>query len=184
MRRTTSIASLLLSLGAPAFTAEPAPVAPESLVACADVKDPRARLACFDREIAPAAKTRNPAGGSGSSRPPPTAPVAPPVAPAPPPPAPAATPPSFGQEQLGTKAPARSEEQALHAKIATIRKVNTAAWLVTLDNGQAWRHEDPTRGAYLAEGEPVTISKGTLGSYRLARDADGSNNWIRVTRVR
>ena len=54
----------------------------------------------------------------------------------------------------------------------------------SLDNGQTWRHEDQTLGAYLKEGEAITIRKGTLGSYRLSRDDGDAKNWIRVSRVR
>jgi 23S rRNA pseudouridine2605 synthase len=57
-------------------------------------------------------------------------------------------------------------------------------YLVTLDNGQVWRHEDGGMAPYLVPGDAVTISRGAMGSYRLTRDAGKSKDWVRVTRVR
>jgi len=71
----------------------------------------------------------------------------------------------------------------LHGRIASLRTAG-AAYQVALDNGQTWRHEDQTLGVYLKEGDAVTIRKGTLGGYRLTRDAGNEKNWIRVTRIR
>ena len=190
-----AVASLVLVVAtAPALAADASGPAIDKLVACADLTDSLQRLVCFDREIAPlksrtrarAAPAPSPAPAAAPAMP---APVAPPpavaVAPAPTPPAPTSAPASFGQEQLSSKArpAATAEEQALHARITTIRG-SGAAFVVSLDNGQTWRHEDLTLGAYLKEGEAVTIRKGTLGSYRLTRDDGDSKNWIRVTRVR
>jgi hypothetical protein len=56
--------------------------------------------------------------------------------------------------------------------------------VITLDNGQAWRHDNETLGEYLRKGEAVTISKGLMGTYRLTRDAGAAKNWIRVARIR
>lgn len=79
---------------------------------------------------------------------------------------------------------AEKEEEALHARITEMRRSGSSAFLVTLDNGQVWRHENETQGEYLRIGEPVTITKAALGSYRLTRDAGAAKNWIRVTRIR
>ena len=72
----------------------------------------------------------------------------------------------------------------MHANIERLRTVAASQFVIYLDNGQAWRHEDQVQGEYLREGEAITISKGTLGSYRLTRDAGKAKNWIRVTRIR
>jgi hypothetical protein len=177
------IVSLLLLASAPAFTGEATIPAVDRLVACAEVQNPSQRLACFDREVAPLAKAKSPgntARAPGTSTPAPPAAVA--AVPAPKP--------SLGDEQLKSKAKPREEakaeadEQAVHAHIASIRKVSTNTFVVSLDNGQAWRHEDVSLGEYLRNGEAITIRKGTLGSYRMTRDAGDSKNWIRVTRIR
>lgn len=182
-----TVASLLLAAAAaPTFAADAGTGAVDRLVACSEVKDTRARLACFDREIAPLAAERTANAAPPAARAPVPAPP-PPVARTSPTPAPApAAAPSLGKEQLKGEArpAAKEEEQVLHASITSIQKVNSGAWLVALDNGQAWRHEDETQGAYLKSGEAVTIRKGSLGSYRLSRDAGSDKNWIRVTRVR
>jgi hypothetical protein len=62
--------------------------------------------------------------------------------------------------------------------------VTASDFIVYLDNGQAWKHQDVVLGEYLREGEAITISRAALGSYRLTRDAGKSKNWIRVTRIR
>ena len=143
----------------------------ERFEGCAEMPDARQRLACFDREFAPYRKR--------------SADAAPPSAPpsvTKPPPAPAA----FGQEQLAPRSrpSVTEEEQVLHARIASLRQVDPSTALVTLDNGQVWRHDNPTLGAYLREGESVTLRKASLGAYRLTRDEGAEKNWIRITRVR
>ena len=182
-----SIASLVLVVtSTPVLCADATAPVVDRLVACVDVQDTRQRLACFDREIAPLARSRTAVTPAPAQSVPPVVRTAPtPTAPAPAPaPAPASA--QFGQEQLSLKdkPPATAGEQLLHARIASIRPTGNGAWLVSLDNGQGWRHEDQHLGSYLREGEAVTIEKATLGSYRLTRDAGGAKNWIRVKRVR
>lgn len=189
-----SVVSLVLvAVACPAFPAE---TSMDRLVRCTDIKDSRGRLACFDREIAPLASTRSSPAPTPANTPPPSAPVVRNTAPVPVPvPAPAPTPAtpsaplptsSFGQEQLAPKfrAAVPEEEQTLHARIERLRTVTASDFIIYLDNGQAWRHEDQVQGAYLRQGEAVTISRAALGSYRLTRDAGSSKNWIRVTRIR
>jgi hypothetical protein len=183
-----SVVSLLLvAVACPALPAEPSF---DRLVGCADVKDSRDRLACFDREVAPLAIARS--RPAPISAPPPVArnslsPAVPIAAPTPPASAPLPVPKtSFGEEQLQPKdrTSTPADEQALHARIERIRAVSGSDFIVYLDNGQAWQHQDAVLGGYLRVGEPITITKGTLGSYRLTRDAGQSKNWIRVTRIR
>jgi hypothetical protein len=163
----------LTAVGVPAWPADAPAPALDKLVACADIPDATARLACFEREITPLAR--------GRTTLPPTPTVAAPV----PPPAPASTGTSFGQEQLSPKTgPGAPDEQTLHARITSLREVKSGTYVVYLDNGQAWRHEDEHQGSYLREGEAITIGKAAMGSYRLTRDAGKSRNWIRVTRIR
>jgi hypothetical protein len=157
----------------PALCAESAAPATANLEVCMDLSDPQQRLTCFDREM------------SQIRKPTPATSTAPKQAPAPVP-IPAPVTPTFGQEQLPSKArpAAPAQEQTLHAHIAALRDVAPGNYLVTLDNGQIWSHEDPQRAAYLREGEAITISKGSLGTSRLTRDAGNTRDWIRVKRVR
>jgi hypothetical protein len=158
----------------------------ERLVGCADIQNSRDRLACFDREVAPlvSARSRPAPLPAPAAAPAPVAATPAPAAPAPVAPSPAVR--SFGEEQLQRKdrIPDPEDQLTLHAKIERIRTVTASDFIVYLDNGQAWRHQDINLGSYLRVGEAITISRGTLGSYRLTRDAGNSKNWIRVSRIR
>jgi hypothetical protein len=147
----------------------------DKLETCAQTQDTLQRLACFDREFAPFRPRRAavPAVAAAPATPPMPAPVAP-------------APPSFGEEKLRAKVKpdVQEEEQVLHARIASLREVSPDSYLVTLDNGQVWRHEDQRLGAFLREGEAITIRKAAFGTYRLTRDGVEQKAWIRATRVR
>lgn len=184
-----AICLALVMVSSATLAGEAAPVL-DRLVDCASFTSASDRLGCFDREIAPLAKERAAARNGSASLPAtpavastPTLPSAPARVPAP---APEATSkPSFGQEQLPTAAERPPvDAEVLHARIAAKRKGGSSTFLVTLDNGQVWRHENEFQGDFLVVGEAVTITKGTLGTYRLTRDAGAEKNWIRVTRIR
>jgi hypothetical protein len=163
----------------------------DRLVNCAVFKNSRERLACFDREVESLAKARLAAPTVSTAAPASAIPM--PAGPAPVIAGPATTVPgatapgsSFGQEQLAPRLLPDTPEaaQILHARITALRTAGAVNFLVTLDNGQVWRHENSVQGAYLRVGEAITISKGALGSYRLTRDAGDAKNWIRVARIR
>lgn len=147
----------------PAWPAEEAVPVVDGLVDCAAIQDTRTRLACFDELAAPFVRPRvavaTPAPSTGN---------------------PGAA--SFGKEQLGAKD--RPAAQQLHGRIASQRAQPPDAYVVTLDNGQSWRHENAHQAAFLRDGDAVTITQGALGTYRLTRDAGDAKNWIRVTRIR
>ncbi len=171
---------LLAAATIPAWPAGRAAPGPDDLLACAALQDSSARLACFDNAVAPLVASR-------PVRPPaPTQPESrtPPAPKAQPDPVPAPTT-RFGEEQLDAKQRQQDadEAQTLHARIAELKSASSGRYLVVLDNGQVWRHEDAYLGGFLKQGEAITISKGAMGSYRLTRDAGQSKNWIRVTRV-
>ncbi len=188
-----AVSVVLAAMALPAWSAD---AGVDRLVNCADIRDSGERLACFDREVAPLARARMASAPTPTS--PPLAAVAAPRSVLPPAPTPApaaspsASPPSspasastFGAEQLAKPRVADDEPaQVLHAKISALRAGASGSFVVTLDNGQAWRHEDQHQGSFLKVGEAITIQKGTLGSYRLTRDVGAARNWIRVTRIR
>jgi len=176
------------------LAAAAAPPDADRLLACAKVEASSERLGCFDREAArlavllreaapvpaavlPPAPPAVPAPVPAASAA--TAPVLPPVMPSPP----SATA-SIGQEQLAGKQGQEAAEKILHARVTAQRKVGSSAFIVTLDNGQSWRHEDLHQSEYLREGDAITIRQAAMGSYRLTRDAGKVRDWIRVTRVR
>lgn len=176
-----SLASLFFATGAAGLGAAQAP-APE-ILACMELADAPARLACFDRELAPFARARRDAPAV------PPAAMPPPAAPPPAVPPPAQPPPpesAFGQEQLKPedRPVPQAEASTLHARIASHRRGGQGTYLVTLDNGQVWRHEEGSRVDSLKVGAAVTISRAALGSYRLTLDDGDARNWVRVSRVR
>lgn len=137
------------------------------LLACRELTDSGARLACFDRAAAalagspPAAAAAAPAGG-------------PPAAPAPAPlhPAPVLDP----QQQFGLPERTVAQQEvaagtraADAAKIEAhiVRMVTAADGRVafTLDNSQVWIQLEAQGELLTKPGEAVTISRGWLGSY-------------------
>lgn len=176
------VSMLLAAVTVPALAAESAPA--DRLISCADIRDSGERLACFDREAAPLVSAKS--GTLHPPSPPPAGRVPAPNSETTPAQLPAPPKPTFGDEQLAPRSRATPLEadQVLHAHIERLRTVSASDFIVYLDNGQAWRHQDVSLGGYLREGEAVTIGKAALGSYRLTRDAGKSKNWIRVTRIR
>ena len=176
----SAVAIAVLAVLAPAWAARAAAPS-DTLLACGNLTDSQARLQCFDRELAksrPAAATPPAATKSAA----PAAPVATPAAPAA---AATATAASFGEEQLTKDQKKPAEPNVMHAKLTTQRELGSSrTYNLFLDNGQVWRHENSDLGTYLKDGDAVTITKGTMGSYRLTLDAGKAKNWIRVTRVR
>jgi hypothetical protein len=67
------------------------------------------------------------------------------------------------------------------AKVAALRGLGTGELLIELDNGQSWRTIAEDSRLLLKVGDPVTISRGAFGSFRLATPG---NRFARVTRVR
>jgi hypothetical protein len=67
------------------------------------------------------------------------------------------------------------------AKVAGLRGLGTGELLIELDNGQSWRTIAEDSRLLLKVGDPVTISRGAFGSFRLATPG---NRFARVTRVR
>ncbi|MEJ0099241.1 MAG: hypothetical protein WDO12_05615 [Pseudomonadota bacterium] len=159
-----AVCLLLLAAVAPTFAAETAP--PPGFAACAAMQDAAQRLACFDQQMAPRAAPAKPAAPAAQ-------------------PAPAAsTAPSLGDDDLRKKPGAAEAAPDVHATITRLTNAGSTSFMVYLDNGQIWRHDDTYLGPFLRVGEAITITSGTLGSYRMTRDKSNSHNWIRVSRVR
>jgi hypothetical protein len=174
--------------------------APAGLLACRNISDAAARLACFDREAAPLTPAPT-AGGAASPIPPPSSATAAsasvppaPLAPAPVastavrPPAPVLDP----QQQFGLpeRAVAAKEVAAgtrsadatkIEAHLAGIAPAVDGRAVFTLDNGQVWRQLSPEADLLAKQGDAVTISRGLLGSYWLALK---SKRGCKVTRLR
>jgi hypothetical protein len=166
---------------------------PPALVACREIVDATARLACFDREAAAAARAAPPATPAVAAPVAPSAPtparaaVAPPapsataapIAPAAPPaPTPHPAPALDAQQQFGLpeRAVAAKEVAAgtratdaakIEAHIAQLAKAPNGRVVFTLDNAQIWRQISAEGELLAKQGDAVTISRGLLGSYWL-----------------
>jgi hypothetical protein len=171
-----------------------------SLLACRDVADAGARLACFDRESAAMASPG--AAAVAATAPAAAAPAAAaPAAAAPAAAAPAAaaaaavTPPGpvldpkqqFGlperevarqQVAAGARAPDVAKVQA---RVVGLALTGDGRTVVSLDNDQVWRQLAADADLFLKLGDTVTISRAFLGSFWLATPTKRGS---KVTRVR
>jgi len=202
---------VLAALCATAAAAEAPQPAVAKVIDCSKVQDSLQRLTCYDREAAALSKGVAPAPAAAAA--PAAAPSAPgakakspgmfakaksavgsvfggsvaaPEAAATPAKAAAGAPAAFGAEQIAKKPSEVKKElqsQELKAIVETLRETVPDTWLFTLDNGQVWRQDEVRVGFMPEEGDEVTIRKGSLGSYRLSLDKDGTKSWVRATRV-
>jgi hypothetical protein len=130
------------------------------LLACRELADAAARLACFDREAAAASGLQ-----------------VPPLDPQK----------QFGlpERAVAAKEVAAGARDTLAAKIeARIERLIPGAdgrLVFTLDNAQVWRQIEAEGDLLAKEGDAVTISRGMLGSYWLQLN---SKRGCKVTRVR
>jgi hypothetical protein len=84
---------------------------------------------------------------------------------------------NFGQEN--NKHPKDLINQ-IQGKIVMVRKSAYGKQIITLDNGQVWQQTDSTR-LKLVEGQPITISRGALGSFFISKE--NTKKRIRAKRV-
>jgi len=134
---------------------------PTALLACREVQDNDARLACFDRESARLAEIAE------------------------------ATPPLTPEDRFGlpraitpTKeetGPRRREATVLRARLRLVASRSDGLIVFTLDNGQVWRQLEPGSDLFARPGDAVQLSKGAFGNYWL-RGASGRT--CRVVRDR
>jgi hypothetical protein len=172
------------------------------LLACRDLADPAARLACFDRE-AEALATGAHTAATSAKAPPAMAAAQPPASSAPaapvasaPPAAPAqlaiASPPLSAEQQFGlpertvaakeVAAGTRASDAAkVEAHIATLAAAADGRILFTLDNGQVWRQLQAEGDLLAKPGDLVVVSRALLGSFWLSAP---SGRGCKVTRLR
>jgi hypothetical protein len=167
-------------------------LASESLVgllACRDVTDAAARLACFDREVAALSPSLRADGSAPPASTPPTsaAPASTTTAAKAP-----AHPVLDPQQQFGLpeRAVAAQEIAAgrraadatkIEAHVARVAPAADGRVVFTLDNDQVWRQLVAEGDLLAKEGDAVTVSRGLLGSYWLQLK---SGRGCKVTRLR
>ncbi len=169
----------------------------KDLLACREIADANARLACFDREasvFAPASKASvksvgpAPAAATPAPAQPPAAAVAQPLAPAA---TPVAAPAVDSQEQFGLSERVVAEQEIaagkrpskiskIEAHIVRTAHASDGHLIFTLDNDQVWRQLE-VEEILTKPGEAVTISRALLGSFWLKMS---SGRGCKVTRLR
>lgn len=143
------------------------------LLACRDLADSAARLACFDRESAALAAATTVAGAPAAA-----------VRPAP----------SVldAQQQFGLRESQVAEREVaagaragavarIEAQIASLTATGDGRLLFTLDNGQVWRQLSREGDMLARAGDRVTITRGVFSSYWLELP---SQRGCKVTRLR
>lgn len=149
----------------------------DKLSACVAMPDDRARLKCYDAEMArlglkpPVATARAPATPGTAAAPSAKKP---------------ATSEDFGLEgealrkKQAQDEPAEAPPAALTARVKSVSERALGELRIELDNGQVWVETDKHTGAPLVAGESITVKPGRLGSYFLTRQ---SGPTMRVKRL-
>jgi hypothetical protein len=169
--RPVQVTTILGSFALALVAAAPSAADPER---CTDIADPIARLACYDAVNGYTAD-RKPTTTAASSAMPAPAPPATAVSPAPAATSASSHRPGFGfTEAQRAPAQAQTEPQAIQARIAKIDVTRWAPASALLDNGQTWVFVDDGQDAGLKPQDPITIKRGTAGSYVLVTAAHHS----------
>lgn len=141
----------------------------DKLSTCVAMSDDRARLKCYDEEMArlglkpAAAAARAPAK-----------------------PAKAATSEDFGlqgdalRKKKAADEPTPAPPEAITARVKSVSERALGELRIELDNGQVWIETEKHAGTALAAGELVTLKSGRLGSFFLTRQ---SGPTVRVKRL-
>ena len=143
----------------------------EALLACRKIAPSAARLSCFDRESAALAENVRAgapaaaAAGAAHLTPQQTFGLAPMQVAA--------------REEAAGRLP--QQLKRLSAHITALARAADGREIFTLDNHQVWAELQPDEDVRARAGEPVTISRGMLGSYWLSLP---SREGCKVTRMR
>jgi len=163
LARAAAVAALL-GTALPAFSA--AAPSGADLARCAGVAAPDARLACYDALAGRPADRTPPAasvtGAASSTSAPSTAGPAGTTTAAPT--AAASDAKNFGLPPAPVQKPAQNTA-AVSAHIVKIIDNRVGHGYAVLDNGQTWVFVDPPDDSGLSPGDPITIKKGSLGSF-------------------
>jgi hypothetical protein len=83
-------------------------------------------------------------------------------------------------EQQEKEEQKKSEPESVHSTITQSQKSGLNHFVVMLDNGQVWEETDGSRRIGLPKvGQPVEISKGRFGGYRMKIGDDNRVAWVR-----
>ncbi len=153
----TAIAACVF--GQAALSAEPLP---PQLQACISLLRDAERLACYDKAVAnmmsgdeaamPASAENMFGASTGIARP------------------------EAGQSQVK-----REELRQISGTVTSLRHTDDGMIVLELDNGQVWRQQDAQVRLMVATGDPVTIVRASLGTFRIA---DKTGRFARFKRIR
>lgn len=165
--------ALLLLPGLQAHAAEGADEATRGFIECLELRDPDARLACYDRMAVAVvelglALPGSPAGTDPAAAAPAAAPA---VAAAPEP-----------EEAFGLEQERAAAVDSIRAGVRGGFQGWSGDTVFELDNGQVWQQSAAGRYEYSGEDRPVIITRGFLGSFSL--QAEGLNRTVRVKRIK
>jgi hypothetical protein len=135
---------------------------PEHLKPCVSLQRDAERLACYDKAVAnllsgdqgakPVSAENMFGASTGISRP--------------------------EAEQPAVK---RQELRQISGTVTSLRHTDDGMIVLELDNGQVWRQQDAEVRLMVATGDPVTIVRASLGTFRIA---DKTGRFARFRRIR
>jgi hypothetical protein len=152
----------LLALGCWAAASAAESTLPEPLAACASLRRDGERLACFDKAVLELRQ-----GGTGSTT--------------------VSAENMFGasRETAGASPESREvkreELRQISGAVTSLRHTNDGMIVLELDNGQVWRQQDSDVRLLVSQGETVTITRASLGTFRLI---DKSGRFARFKRIK
>lgn len=165
---------LLLLPGVQAQAAEGAENATRGFIKCLELRDPDARLACYDRMAVAVVELG--LALPGSSAPAVGAAVAAAA------PADAAAPAPGPEQEFGLEEERAAAVDSVKAGVIGGFRGWSGDTVFELDNGQVWQQTEAGRYEYSGEDREVIITRGFLGSFSL--QAEGLNRTVRVKRVK
>ena len=147
--------ALILAPSAPAGAHESAEGVVAVLKTCVELHNDFERLACYDRAVEQLNEAEGTLGTVSAED-------------------------VFGMiKGAEPQAQPREQLQSITATVSKIRDAADGTRLIELENGQIWRQAD-SKQLRLESGESVTISRGALGSFKLATSR---GRFIRVQRI-
>jgi hypothetical protein len=158
-RKTTILAALLCAcLIPPALRAQGA--LPEVISSCASIRRDVERLACYDRAVADLRAGKAEAGASPETL--------------------------FGANPTLNTRPEKTEEaprdelRQISAKVVSLRQAEDGSLVLVLDNDQVWRQQDSDFRLTVESGDLVTITRASLGTFRITDTRGRSARFKRV----
>jgi hypothetical protein len=153
--KTGALVGAFLCLNA----AQAAEALPDALRACTTIKRDSERLACFDRAVAgiesgtPAASASSPENMFGAHT---------------------------AIQEPAAQAARREELMQITGQVVSVGRSEGGLMELALDNDQVWRQQDGETTLIIQTGDSVTISRASLGTFRITDKRGRSARFKRV----